>query len=85
MCNLPGFVSRKKDFWSSIQNWSTENFEMMFLFGYLMKNIALDFQDLWLWCLASQKSHVNPAIQVHPIPKTMFFRVTYSFLDKKVE
>ena len=62
-------------FGSSIHNGSTENFEIMF-FGYLTKNLSLEFQGLRPLCLASKKSHVYPANQVHLIAKIIFFCFT---------
>ena len=35
-------------------------------------------------CLASEKSYVDSATQVHPIPKTMFFGSTCGFCDTKL-
>ena len=69
-CNLPGFSSRKRTSRSYFWKSSIEKFEMMFL-GYLINNVALNFQGLGLLCSASEKTHVHPATQVHPIPKNV--------------
>ena len=46
------------------------------------KKIASHSQDLWLLGLASGKSPVDPATQVRPIPKTMFFWAHVSLLQQ---
>ena len=62
----------EKDFWI-VYLKPPKNFEIIMLFGHLTKNLASKCQGLWLLCSRSEKSHVDPAIQVPPIPKTMFF------------
>ena len=84
MCDLLGFLSLKTDSWVVLlqrldRNFQNDDFE------YLTREIALHFQDLWLLCLASQKSHVDPATQVHSIPKTTFFWVHVRFLWCKTD
>ena len=37
------------------------------------KKVASNLKDLWLSSLASEKSHGDPATQVYPISKTMYF------------
>ena len=56
----------------------------MILFGYLIKDAALNLQGLWLLCLAPEKSHLDPETQVQPIPKTMFSGSTCRFSGTKL-
>ena len=44
-------------------------------FGHIRKDVAINFQGLWLLCLGLEKCHVDQAIQVHLISKTMSFWV----------
>ena len=77
------FHPGKRTFKSFIQNDSTENFERTF-FGYLIE--ALWFQGLCLLCLATEKSHVDPAtrIQSH-LKNNAFFWSTGGFSGRKIE
>ena len=70
--NLPGFLSRKKDFWV-VHPKRLDRKLGHDIFGHLTNNVAVIVQSLRLLCLASEKFHVYPATQVHPIPKTNVF------------
>ena len=60
-CNLPEFYPGKRKFWFvHPKRIDRKKFQTMF-FGYLMKHKTLPFQDLWLLCSASEKSHVDPS------------------------
>ena len=65
------FYPGRSAFTSCFWNGSTENVAIMF-FGCVIKSEALKILDLWLSCLDSEKSHVDPATQIHPILQTMF-------------
>ena len=63
------FIPEGRTSGSSIQNGFLKNFEIM-LFGNLTKNVASNFQDLWMSCLASEKSHGDSATQRPSDPAT---------------
>ena len=69
--NFPGLLTRENDFWVVHPKWLDQNLAIRF-FGCLSKKAASNFQSSWLLCLASEKSHVDPATQFHPISKTIF-------------
>ena len=80
--NLPGFLSRKKDFWV-VHPKRLDRKLGHDIFGHLTNNVASIVQGLRLLCLASEKFHVYPATQVHPIPKTMFSWIHMRFEIRK--
>ena len=71
--SLSDFHSGKMTFGWSMQNASIENFGLLYVLEYLRKKKFLCFLVLRLLCRVSEKSHVDPANQAHPIPKTIFF------------
>ena len=75
--------TRKRTFRSCFWNGSTENSEKM-IFGYLLENVAYIFRSLWLLSSALEKVYIDPAIQIHPLSKTMLSGFTCSFSGTKL-
>ena len=82
-CNLPGFSSPKKDFWVVLLQWLHQIF-LDDVFWMPNKSLALCIEGFWLSSLASEKSHVDPATQLHPVSKTMFFVSGCDFSSTKL-
>ena len=81
-CNLPGFLSRKKNFSVVLLKHLDRKF-WNDVFWMPNKKPSIKFKNWWLLYLVGEKSHVDPATQVHPIPETRFFWVHMRFLWQK--
>ena len=65
---------RKMNFWNVYPKRLGRKFWNFVCFCYSTKHAAVTAQGLRLFCLTSERFHVDPANQVHFIRKTIFFR-----------
>ena len=82
-CNIPRFLSRKKDSWVVLLGQLDRKFWNDVFFGYPIKNVAITVQGLRVFHLASEKFHVDSATRAHPISKRSFFGFTFGFSGTK--